>query len=661
MSDYTSTSKDECVDPFISHTSLSATALPFLPKLPPINSFMKTKFPIPGTTQHLEQIIEANEGVEDFGCFTTDTLQSRNIKFTGGDGYDAVNTIEKKVRPYYKGTHRIIGVFTDCWVRCSNIRDAISTYEIITKEYPEVSPQYVSLKEWTEISSPGVKLNRSEHEGQVVIRLNFPHGVDCKQIERGVRALLEEDGHKLFASQKMPATAAGIFHLIAEFEDCLSAKAAVRRLDRRVVAGCAIVNICLHEPDLVYEQAPDQQCVTPTRSQGIGTPLVIEDMMSSLTMGRFPYVPHDAQITSTFASPVSHAGANSGYIFAPGNLPVISPSSISSDTAKCGAPTSFTGLNNLSRIMTPLGPQNSSDSNLSNSNQMTPFTPQSNDSNLVKRDKLESSVNRYNLGSRRNSPKVPPYILRKNRQSNGTHNMVDINRIREGVDVRTTIMLRNIPNKIDQSTLKSILDETSHGKYDFAYLRIDFSNDCNVGYAFVNFIDPLHIIEFINARANQKWYRFRSQKIAEVSYATIQGRDCLIQKFRNSCVMLELPIFRPKLFYTFQDPLGRAGQEEPFPASDNPSKLRRSCENAEHVGLFAPNAGAQMRDEQRRRRSQYDRGTSLAQRDAFDVFLPDTWSLGIFENHYDFTSCLCILLFLIQSLLMSLELIINKL
>lgn len=33
-------------------------------------------------------------------------------------------------------------------------------------------------------------------------------------------------------------------------------------------------------------------------------------------------------------------------------------------------------------------------------------------------------------------------------------------------------MLRNIPNKIDQAMLKEILDETSHGAYDFMYLRI---------------------------------------------------------------------------------------------------------------------------------------------------------------------------------------------
>jgi len=29
-----------------------------------------------------------------------------------------------------------------------------------------------------------------------------------------------------------------------------------------------------------------------------------------------------------------------------------------------------------------------------------------------------------------------------------------------------------------------------------------------------------------------------------------------------------------------------AGQEEPFPEPDNQSKMKRSCENAEHVGQY---------------------------------------------------------------------------
>jgi hypothetical protein len=44
------------------------------------------------------------------------------------------------------------------------------------------------------------------------------------------------------------------------------------------------------------------------------------------------------------------------------------------------------------------------------------------------------------------------------------------------------VMLRNIPNKVDQAMLKEIIDQSSFGKYDFMYLRIDFSNDCKYVY-----------------------------------------------------------------------------------------------------------------------------------------------------------------------------------
>ncbi|KAG5979826.1 hypothetical protein E4U55_004718 [Claviceps digitariae] len=168
--------------------------------------------------------------------------------------------------------------------------------------------------------------------------------------------------------------------------------------------------------------------------------------------------------------------------------------------------------------------------------------------------------------------------------SNGAanhHNYVDISRIRDGIDVRTTIMLRNIPNKVDQIMLKRIIDESSWGKYDFMYLRIDFANDCNL---------------------------WKSGAISDA----IQGKDCLVQKFRNSSVMLEAPHYRPKLYFTSNGPRpDLAGQEEPFPEPDNQSKMKRSCENAEHVGQH-------YRDEQRRRRSQYDRGTRLAALEEYD-------------------------------------------
>ena len=56
-----------------------------------------------------------------------------------------------------------------------------------------------------------------------------------------------------------------------------------------------------------------------------------------------------------------------------------------------------------------------------------------------------------------------------------------------GMDSRTTLMIRNIPNKYTQKILMQTIDgQGFYGKYDFFYLPIDFKNRCNVGYAFIN-------------------------------------------------------------------------------------------------------------------------------------------------------------------------------
>lgn len=55
------------------------------------------------------------------------------------------------------------------------------------------------------------------------------------------------------------------------------------------------------------------------------------------------------------------------------------------------------------------------------------------------------------------------------------------------------------------------------------------------------------------------------------------------------------------------------------------------------TGLFAPSAGQHLRDEQRRRRSQYDRGTSLAEREEYgfdDGFMPPPSYLGYSPCEY---------------------------
>jgi hypothetical protein len=145
------------------------------------------------------------------------------------------------------------------------------------------------------------------------------------------------------------------------------------------------------------------------------------------------------------------------------------------------------------------------------------------------------------------------------------------------------------------------------------YLRIDFKSGCNVGYAFINFADVHGMIALIDNIERRCWLGYRSNKAAEISYATIQGREALVQKFRNSSVMQETPFCRPRLFLTYVDAevtgkLRSTGTEQVFPRPDNLSKLQRSMDSARTIGLFPPHGYSSIA-EHRTRASGYDRGT----------------------------------------------------
>jgi len=139
---------------------------------------------------------------------------------------------------------------------------------------------------------------------------------------------------------------------------------------------------------------------------------------------------------------------------------------------------------------------------------------------------------------------------------------LDLEKISKGDDTRTTLMIKNIPNKYTSKMLLAAIDELHKGTYDFFYLPIDFKNKCNVGYAFINMISPTHIISFYQAFNGKKWEKFNSEKVASLAYARIQGRTALISHFQNSSLMNEDKRCRPILFH----PNGlESGNQEAFP------------------------------------------------------------------------------------------------
>ncbi|KAH9615770.1 hypothetical protein KSS87_012345 [Heliosperma pusillum] len=142
------------------------------------------------------------------------------------------------------------------------------------------------------------------------------------------------------------------------------------------------------------------------------------------------------------------------------------------------------------------------------------------------------------------------------------HYELNVDRIMRGDDTRTTLMIKNIPNKYTSKMLLATIDEHHRGKYDFIYLPIDFKNKCNMGYAFINMIDPIQIVPFHQTFEGRKWEKFNSEKVASLAYARIQGKSSLIAHFQNSSLMNEDKRCRPILFHT-EGP--NAGDQEPFP------------------------------------------------------------------------------------------------
>ncbi|KAJ8438562.1 hypothetical protein Cgig2_024651 [Carnegiea gigantea] len=135
-------------------------------------------------------------------------------------------------------------------------------------------------------------------------------------------------------------------------------------------------------------------------------------------------------------------------------------------------------------------------------------------------------------------------------------------------DSRTTVMIKNIPNKYSQKLLLNMLDNhcihcneqiatsSRHqplSSYDFVYLPIDFNNKCNVGYGFVNMTSPEAALRLYKAFHHQHWEVFNSRKICEVTYARVQGLEALKEHFKNSKFACENDEYLPVVFSPARD------------------------------------------------------------------------------------------------------------
>jgi hypothetical protein len=126
---------------------------------------------------------------------------------------------------------------------------------------------------------------------------------------------------------------------------------------------------------------------------------------------------------------------------------------------------------------------------------------------------------------------------KKKNQEPKDHTQFEVDLHRVEINPRTTLMVKNIPNKYDLPLMLQTIEKNHKGKFDFFYLPIDPRNKCNVGYAFINFADPRAIKEFYTEFNGKRWEKFNSEKICDIKYARIQGKKALMHHFQYSNVM----------------------------------------------------------------------------------------------------------------------------
>ena len=107
-------------------------------------------------------------------------------------------------------------------------------------------------------------------------------------------------------------------------------------------------------------------------------------------------------------------------------------------------------------------------------------------------------------------------------------NIIKIGNILKYKDKRTTLIIRNIPNKYNIALLLIELNEKFKNKFDMIFLPQDKIKDSNLGFGFINFLNPLNLILFYDEFTGKKWNYFNSPKRCFLAYSNFQGKNELI-------------------------------------------------------------------------------------------------------------------------------------
>jgi len=107
--------------------------------------------------------------------------------------------------------------------------------------------------------------------------------------------------------------------------------------------------------------------------------------------------------------------------------------------------------------------------------------------------------------------------------------------------LNTTVMIRNLPIGLTRSTLLELLDSEGFvGRYDFAYLPVNFDTLIGLSHAFVNMVSPADAERLRDHMEGFTNWPIESDAVCHVVWNDKhQGLAALAERYRNSPVMHE--------------------------------------------------------------------------------------------------------------------------
>ena len=224
---------------------------------------------------------------------------------------------------------------------------------------------------------------------------------------------------------------------------------------------------------------------------------------------------------------------------------------------------------NVDKILQDIDVINSNKFNIKNSSNDNVFVDKKNDNNLMENNNffLTNNLNNINnINTINNINIINPnynYMLMSNNINNNNNminmknlfspassfsqgknngkdlakDIINLENIIKGKDKRTTLIIRNIPIRYSISILIKELNNKFFNKFDVVYLPKDYTNNYNLGFGFINFIEPMHLVLFCDKYEGKKWNCFNSNKRCHLAYSKYQGKKDLIKYiYKKVCI-----------------------------------------------------------------------------------------------------------------------------